>query len=135
MILNGLVLADDSEDVVLAHDQMLHTVDLDLGARIFPEQDPVARLHLARHAGPVVGDLARTRRDHETFLRFLKSLYRAHPRTELHVILDNLSVHKHQEVLAWAAKRRRLTLHFTPTYASWLNLVERWFAGATAASG
>jgi len=53
-----------------------------------------------------------------------EKLYRAHPRQELHVILGNLRVHKHQEVLAWAARRRRLTLHFTPTYASWLNQVE-----------
>ena len=65
--------------------------------------------------------------DHETFLRFLKYLYRADPRQELHVILGNLSVHKHQEVLAWVARPRRLTLHFTPTYASWLNQVEIWF--------
>ena len=44
------------------------------------------------------------------------------------MILGNLSVHKHHEVLAWAARRRRLTLHFTPTYASWLNQVEIWFS-------
>jgi transposase len=40
------------------------------------------------------------------------------------VILDNLRVHKHEEVLDWAWRRRRLKLHFTPTYASWLNQVE-----------
>jgi len=81
---------------------------------------------LAVHSGEVTGRCV-TRNDHETFLRFLKALYRAHPHTELHVILDNLSVHKHEDVLAWAAKRRRLQLHFTPTYASWLNQVEIWF--------
>jgi putative transposase len=41
--------------------------------------------------------------------------------------MDNLATHKHGEVTAWAAKRRRLTIHFTPTYASWLNQVEIWF--------
>jgi transposase len=81
---------------------------------------------LAVHSGEVSGRCVE-RNDHETFLAFLKALYRAHPRTELHVILDNLSVHKHEEVLAWASRRRRLELHFTPTYASWLNQVEIWF--------
>jgi putative transposase len=81
---------------------------------------------LAVHSGDVSGRCVE-RNDHETFLRFLKALYRANPRRELHIVLDNLSVHKHHEVLAWAARRRRLTLHFTPTYASWLNQVEIWF--------
>jgi transposase len=81
---------------------------------------------LAVHSGEVTGRCLE-RNDHVSFLRFLKSLYRANPRRELHVILDNLSVHKHAEVLDWAARRRRLTLHFTPTYASWLNQVEIWF--------
>jgi transposase InsO family protein len=43
------------------------------------------------------------------------------------VIADNLSVHKHRTVREWAEKRRRLTIHFTPTYASWLNQIEIWF--------
>ena len=81
---------------------------------------------LAVHSGEVSGRCVDAN-DHETFLRFLKYLYRAHPRQELHVILGNLSAHKHHEVLDWAARRRRLTLHFTPTYASWLNQVEIWF--------
>ena len=50
---------------------------------------------LAVHSGEASGRCVE-RNDHETFLRFLKALYRAHPRTELHVILDNLSVHKHK---------------------------------------
>jgi len=81
---------------------------------------------LAVHSGEVSGRCVDSN-DHTTFLRFLKALYRANPHRELHVILDNLSVHKHHEVLDWAARRRRLTLHFTPTYASWLNQVEIWF--------
>ena len=64
------------------------------------------------------------RATHQEFLAFLKHLYRRHPRRELHIILDNLSVHKHASVLAWAERRRRLQLHFTPTYASWLNQIE-----------
>ena len=78
------------------------------------------------HEGEVEGRcVARTA--HEEFLGFLKHLYRKHPHKHLHVICDNLSAHKHAEVKQWVAKRRRLTLHFTPTYASWLNQIEIWF--------
>jgi len=64
---------------------------------------------------------------HSEFLSFLKSIYRKYPRKHLHVICDNYSAHKHTAITDWVAKRRRLTLHFTPTYASWLNQVEIWF--------
>jgi putative transposase len=73
------------------------------------------------------------RTTHQEFLAFLKHLYRKHPGRELHIILDNLSVHKHAAVLAWAERRRRLHLHFTPTYASWLNQIEIWFRILTKA--
>jgi len=63
------------------------------------------------------------RHTHKEFLALLKHLYRKHP----HIILDNFSAHKHHAVKEWASKRRRLTFHFTPTYASWLNQVEIWF--------
>lgn len=65
--------------------------------------------------------------NHASFLAFLKHLYRKYPRVELHVIVDNLAVHKHKDVKEWVSKRKRLTLHFTPTYASWLNQIEIWF--------
>lgn len=65
---------------------------------------------------------------HVEFLSFLKHLYRKYPHRELHVIVDNYSAHKHQKVMEWASKRKRLTLHFTPTYASWLNQIEIWFS-------
>lgn len=78
------------------------------------------------HEGEVDGRCV-NRHTHEEFLQFLKHLYRKHPGKELHVIVDNYSAHKHKEVMEWAARRRRLTLHFTPTYASWLNQIEIWF--------
>ncbi|MGQ9919733.1 MAG: transposase, partial [Desulfobacca sp.] len=53
-------------------------------------------------------------------------LYRKYPRKQLHVIVDNFSAQKHQRVREWAAKRRHLKLHFTPTHAFWLNQVEIW---------
>ena len=63
----------------------------------------------------------------DNFLAFLKSLYRKYPGKELHIVLDNLSVHKNKKVMAWVEKRRKLTLHFTPTYSSWMNQIEIWF--------
>lgn len=61
------------------------------------------------------------------FLAFLKSLYRRYPHQQLHIIADNLSAHKSQEVKTWLGRRRRITMHYTPTYSSWLNQVEIWF--------
>jgi len=81
---------------------------------------------LAVHTGEVSGRCV-DKNDHVAFLSFLKHLYRKYPRKKLHVILDNLSVHKHHKVKEWVKARRRLTLHFTPTYSSWLNQVEIWF--------
>jgi transposase len=62
------------------------------------------------------------------FLDFLKRVAKAYPRRQLHVVLDNYHTHKHDEINTWLAKHPRITLHFTPTSASWLNLVEVFFA-------
>lgn len=76
--------------------------------------------------GTVIGEcMARHR--HQEFLRFLRTLDReTPPELDLHLIVDNYGTHKHPRVKAWLAKHRRVHLHFTPTSASWLNLVERW---------
>lgn len=81
---------------------------------------------LSVHEGTVDGRCT-DRHTHEEFLSFLKHLHRKYPRKELHIIIDNFSAHKHKNVLEWAEKRRRITLHFTPTYASWLNQIEMFF--------
>lgn len=81
---------------------------------------------LAVHEGTVEARCVDGNSRH-VFLGFLKRLYRAHPHKHLHVIADNLPLHKHSDVLEWVSRRRRLTLHFTPTYASWLNQIEIWF--------
>jgi len=63
------------------------------------------------------------------FLRFMTQLVARYPRTQaLHVILDNLSAHKTKAVAAWQAAHPNVQFHFTPTYSSWLNQVELWFA-------
>jgi transposase len=60
------------------------------------------------------------------FLHQLVGLFR--PKQEIHVILDNLSAHKTQEVARFLQEHPNLELHFTPTYSSWLNQVEIWFS-------
>src|SRR5271155_2314019 len=69
------------------------------------------------------------RHRHQEFLSFLKHLDANIPaELELHLIADNYATHKHPKVKAWLASHSRFHLHFTPTYSSWLNQVERWFA-------
>jgi transposase len=68
---------------------------------------------------------------HQEFLVFLKILDRKYRRKEIHLICDNYGTHKHPTVREWLAQHPRFHLHLTPTSASWLNLVERWFARIT----
>jgi transposase len=75
-----------------------------------------------------VTDACFDRHRHEEFLAFLKVVARAYPRRELHVVVDNSSTHKHPDVQAWLGRHPRITLHFTPTSGSWLNLVEVFFS-------
>ena len=67
------------------------------------------------------------RRRRVEFLDFMNQVVAAHPDRDLHVILDNLSTHKPKDD-AWLRAHPRVTLHFTPTHASWLNQVEVWFS-------
>jgi transposase len=71
------------------------------------------------------------RHRHGEFIAFLESLAKRYPRLELHLICDNYGTHKHLAVRQWLAAHPRFHLHFTPTSASWLNLVERWFGRIT----
>jgi transposase len=73
--------------------------------------------------GKVV-DRCYDRHTHAEFLAFLKLLARAYPRVKLHVVVDNYATHKHPKITAWLAKNPRVTMHVTPTSASWLNMVE-----------
>ena len=75
-----------------------------------------------------VTDACQPRHRHREFLAFLKLVAKASPRRQLHVVLDNYATHKHAKVQAWLAKHPRVQLHFTPTYASWLNMVEVFYA-------
>jgi transposase len=82
-------------------------------------------------SGLVIGECQPRHRAKE-FIRFLKVIDRiVHKHFDLHLIVDNYGTQKTPEVKAWLAKHPRFHLHFTPTSASWLNLVERFFAEIT----
>jgi len=79
----------------------------------------------------VIGQLHRRHRSQE-FRRFLDAIEaNVPPDLDVHIVLDNYGTHKTDIIRKWFAKRPRFHVHFTPTYGSWLNLVERWFAEIT----
>jgi putative transposase len=68
------------------------------------------------------------RHRHQEFLGFLKRIDEAVPEhLDVHLIVDNYATHKHAQVRLWLGQRPRFHVHYTPTYSSWLNQVERWF--------
>jgi transposase len=81
--------------------------------------------------GKVIGSCHRKHRQKE-FLRFLKTIETSVPKDlDIHLVMDNYATHKTQGVQNWLARRPHWHVHFTPTGASWLNLVERFFAKIT----
>ena len=90
--------------------------------------DLFAALEIA--TGKVITDI-RPRHTSADFVAFLNKVNRNVPADlDVHVILDNLSTHKTPTVHRWLLRHRRFHFHFTPTYGSWMNLVERWFSRA-----
>jgi transposase len=82
-------------------------------------------------SGKVITELTARQRGAE-FQRFLNLINRNVPdHLDVHVIVDNSSTHKTPAIQRWLVRHPRFTFHFTPTYSSWLNLVERWFAELT----
>jgi transposase len=84
-------------------------------------------------SGTIVGE-CRPRHTAADFLGFLRLIVKRYPRVDLHVIIDNSSTHKTPDVKAWLEKHPRVHFHFTPTGASWLNMVEAWFSILTRKS-
>ena len=138
----GLYMNPPEHAVVLCLDEKSQIQALDRAAPILPLREgmPEKRSHdYVRHGtstlfaaldiatGKVTGACKPRHRNTE-FLAFLKQLARAYPDTELHLVMDNYATHKHANVKAWLAKNPRIHLHFTPTHASWMNLVEVWFS-------
>jgi len=81
--------------------------------------------------GQVIGQ-CQQRHTHAEWLKFLRKIDRETPKDKtLHLIADNYATHKHPAVQEWLAKHPRFNMHFTPTSASWLNMVERFFRDIT----
>src|SRR5215469_2453251 len=140
----GLYLAPPDNAVVVSVDERSQIQALDRTAPPLPLRPGRAarRTHdYTRHGtttlfaaleiatGKITADACYPRHRHQEFLKFLQQVAVAHPGVELHVVLDNYGTHKHPEVRKWLARpeNQRITLHFTPTGCSWLNMVEIFF--------
>ena len=142
----GLYLAPPDRALVLCIDEKSQIQALDRSAPVLPLRpgQPERRTHdYVRHgtttlfaaldvkAGTVIGECHARHRAVE-FRRFLDTIDAAVPGDfDVHLILDNYATHKTAAIRRWLAKRPRYHIHFTPTSASWLNLVERWFVELT----
>lgn len=142
----GLYLAPPENALVLAVDEKSQMQAIDRTAPTLPimPTTPARRTHdYVRHgttslfaafdigSGSVIATHYRRHR-HQEFLRFLKMIDSAvPPDLDLHLVLDNYATHKTEKVKQWLIRHPRFHLHFTPTSASWMNLVERWFAELT----
>lgn len=85
-------------------------------------------------SGKVIGTCMNKHR-HQEWIRFLNLIRRNVPEEkEIHIICDNYATHKHEKVQAWFRRHPRFHVHFTPTSASWLNMVERFFRDLTVNS-
>jgi transposase len=139
----GLYLSPPDRAVVLCVDEKSQIQALDRTQPLLPMRPghPERRTHdYVRHGttslfaaldvktGKVVGEMHRRHRAQE-FRKFLDTIDASVPSAlDVHLILDNLSTHKTPSIRRWFVKHPRFHLHFTPTSASWINLVERWFA-------
>ena len=142
----GLYLHPPDHALVLCVDEKSQIQALDRTQPLLPMQPGQTARHthtyrrhgttslfaaLDAQSGQVIGRTYRRHRAIE-FRKFLDLLEAAvPPDRDVHLILDNDSTHKTPLIHRWLAKRPRFHLHFTPTYSSWLNLVERWFAELT----
>jgi transposase len=144
----GLYLDPPQNAIVLSVDEKSQIQALDRTAPVLPTQPRLIerRSHdYVRHGtttlfaalevatGTVTAALKQRHR-HTEFLAFLKQIARTYPDDgsgrELHLIMDNYAAHKHPKVKAWLGANPRIRVHFTPTHASWMNLVECWFSMA-----
>jgi transposase len=138
----GLYLDPPEKALVLAVDEKSQIQALDRSAPVLPMMPgmPERRTHdYVRHGittlfaaldvatGRVIGSIHRRHRAVE-FRKFLAKLDKQVPADlDVHLICDNYTTHKHPTIQRWLAAHPRFHLHFTPTYSSWLNQVERWF--------
>src|SRR5215204_2201701 len=129
---NAIVLSIDEKSQIQALNRTQKTLPMQPGHAEQRTHDYVrhgtttlfAALEVA--TGRVTG-LCKNRHRHQEFLAFLRHVARAYPDQQLHLVMDNYAAHKRSEVTAWLRANPRIQVHFTPTSASWLNLVEVWF--------
>ena len=128
---HAMVLCVDEKSQIQALNRTQPTLPMGLGYVEGYTHDYVRHgtttLFAALATGRVLAQ-CRKRHRHEEFLSFLRLVDREVPaELDIHLVLDNYATHKHAKVRRWLAARPRFHLHFTPTYSSWLNQVERWF--------
>jgi transposase len=129
---NAIVLCVDEKSQIQALDRTAPTLPMQIGMPERQTHDYVrngtttlfAAMDIA--TGQVTG-VCKPRHRHQEFVAFLKHVARAYPDQELRLVMDNYAVHKKQEVLDWLAENPRIRVHFTPTSASWMKMVEIWF--------
>jgi transposase len=142
----GLYLNPPEAAIVLCVDEKAQIQALDRSAPVLPLMPGVpqrASHDYIRHgttnlyaaldvaSGKVLAEMTPRHRAEE-FRRFLNLIDKSVPaQLQVHVVCDNSSTHKTPSIQRWLVRHPRFTLHFTPTYSSWLNLVERWFAELT----
>src|SRR5665648_816354 len=137
----GLYLAPPENAIVLCVDEKSQIQALDRTAPVLPMQPHLIERRSAdyiRHGtttlfaaleiatGHVTGAL-KPRHRRQEFLAFCKQVARAYPSTDLHLVMDNYAAHKHPAVREWLTANPRVTVHFTPTHASWMSMVEIFF--------
>jgi transposase len=134
---HALVLCVDEKSQIQALDRTQPGLPLKRGRSQTMTHDykrnGTATLFAALHAanGEVYG-LCQERHRHQEWLKFLRLLDQAMPaHLDLHLIADNYATHKHPKVQRWFQRHPRFHMHFTPTSASWLNMVERFFRDLT----
>ncbi len=142
----GLYVNPPDGALVLCVDEKTQVQALDRTAPVLPLRPglPERRTHdYVRHgttnlyaaldvaSGHVIADMTDRHRAEE-FRRFLNLINRSVPEgLDVHLVVDNVSTHKTPEIKRWLVRHPRFTLHSTPTYSSWINLIERWFAELT----
>ena len=142
----GLYLDPPDKALVLCVDEKSQMQALERTQPLLPMRPglPACRTHdYVRHGtttlfaaldaktGKVIGKCYRRHRAKE-FLKFLRVIEESVPADlDVHLILDNYGTHKTPKVRGWLARHPRFHVHYTPTYASWINLVESWFAVLT----
>jgi transposase len=138
----GLYLDPPANAVVVSVDEKSQVQALDRTAPILPLRPGLAERQshdYIRHGtttlfaalevatGRISADACFERHSNVEFLTFLKQVAKAHPRVKLHVVVDNYGTHSHDNIKQWLARHPRITLHFTPTSCSWMNMVEIFF--------